>query len=110
MTEFKDFHAHVYFDQASINEARQLCEIASSRFGVKMGRVHEKPVGPHPRWSCQLSIPAELFGQVVPWLSVKRGDLTIFIHGQSDDAYKDHTQHAMWMGEMLELKLDQFKQ
>lgn len=109
VTEISEFHAHVYFDRASIDKARDLCEKASSRFNIKMGRVHEKPVGPHPRWSCQLLIPAELFGQVVPWLSAERGDLTIFLHGQTDDALKDHTQHAIWMGEMLELDLSMFK-
>ena len=109
MSDFEEFHAHVYFDEKTIEEARSLCESARDRFDIQMGRVHEKPVGPHPRWSCQLLIPADLFGQVIPWLSVNRGDLTIFIHSQSDDAYKDHTQHAMWMGELLELKLDQFK-
>ena len=110
MPEMKEFHAHVYFDESSIEEARQLCEVASKRFGIKMGRMHEKPVGPHPRWSCQLLIPAGQFGDVVPWLSAERGDLTIFLHGQTDDAFKDHTQHAIWMGEMLELNLSQFKQ
>ena len=110
MSDFDEFHAHVYFDEKTIREARSLCESARDRFGIQMGRMHEKTVGPHPRWSCQLLIPADLFGKAIPWLSVKRGDLTIFIHGQSDDAYKDHTQHAMWMGEMLELNLDQFKQ
>ncbi|MEP1206405.1 MAG: DOPA 4,5-dioxygenase family protein [Rhizobiaceae bacterium] len=109
MSEIVEFHAHVYFDQNSLQRARDLCEKASSLFAIDMGRVHEKPVGPHPRWSCQLLIPADLFGTVVPWLSVHRGDLTIFIHAQTDDVYKDHTQHAIWMGEMLELNLSQFK-
>ncbi len=54
-TPIKDFHAHVYFDASSLARARALCEEAASRFGAKMGRVHERPVGPHPDWSCQLA-------------------------------------------------------
>ncbi|NKB52104.1 MAG: 4,5-dioxygenase [Rhizobiaceae bacterium] len=108
MSEFAEFHAHVYFDESNIDAARNLCEAASSKFGITMGRMHEKPVGPHPRWSCQLLILGEQFGEVIPWLSVNRGDLTVFIHGQSEDVLADHTQHAMWMGELLELNLSSF--
>ena len=42
------YHAHVYFDADTVETARALCEAARDRFGVVMGRVHEKPVGPHP--------------------------------------------------------------
>lgn len=42
------YHAHVYFAQDSIDQARALCEAAAQRFDVVMGRVHDKPVGPHP--------------------------------------------------------------
>src|SRR5699024_7451167 len=41
------WHAHVYFDVGTVEQARQLCEAAAARFAVKMGRVHERPVGPH---------------------------------------------------------------
>ena len=52
---FAQYHAHVYFDEKTVEQARKLCESAAKRFGVAMGRVHRKPVGPHPRWSCQLA-------------------------------------------------------
>ena len=104
-----EFHAHVYFDASSVETARQLCEAASAKFGIKMGRMHERPVGPHPHWSCQLLVPDQLFGEVIPWLSAHRGDLTIFIHGQTGDDLKDHTQHAIWMGSMPELNLSVFQ-
>ena len=60
------FHAHVYFDAQSIERARALCEEAARRFPLKMGRVHERPVGPHPDWSCQLAFVPEVFGELVP--------------------------------------------
>ncbi|WP_252362782.1 DOPA 4,5-dioxygenase family protein, partial [Escherichia coli] len=40
-----------------------------------MGRVHERPVGPHPDWSCQLAFAPEVFGELVPWLAIHRQDL-----------------------------------
>ena len=108
MTQFDYFHVHVYFDENSIDQARTLCEQARDQFGIEMGRVHEKNVGPHLRWSCQLSLPPEKFGEVIPWVSLQRNGLTIFIHGNTGDGLKDHQDHAIWMGEMLDLNLSIF--
>jgi len=33
----------------TLEQARVLCEAARGRFGLAMGRMHEQPVGPHPR-------------------------------------------------------------
>ena len=108
MVEISGFHAHVYFDEGSVEQARELCEAAVERFGVSMGRMHERPVGPHPRWSCQLAFPPEQFGDFVPWLAVMRGGLTVFIHPETGDDLSDHRDRAIWMGEMLPLKLEMF--
>jgi DOPA 4,5-dioxygenase len=108
MSEIREFHAHVYFDSTSLEQARELCVAAGEQFALRVGRVHERLVGPHPRWSCQLAFAPELFGSVVPWLALHRDGLTVFVHPETGDVVKDHTQHALWMGEMLELNLDAF--
>ena len=105
MTSINGYHAHVYFDADTVENARALCEQARDRFGVEMGRVHEKPVGPHPRWSCQLAFGPETFAELVPWLALNRAGLTVFLHPETGDEIADHTDHAIWMGEMLELDL-----
>ena len=99
------YHAHVYFDATSVAKARALCEQAAATFALKMGRVHERPVGPHPDWSCQLEISRELFGQVVPWLMLHRDGLVVFVHALTGDDLVDHRDHAMWMGAMRALDL-----
>lgn len=48
MQAIKGYHAHVYFDARTIEQARALCEQAAQLFALKMGRVHERSVGPHP--------------------------------------------------------------
>ena len=53
--EFAKYHAHVYFDEKSTEQARELCPTAATLFGVAMGREHQKLVGPHPHWSCQVA-------------------------------------------------------
>lgn len=108
MPEIQDFHAHVYYDAVSIEQARALCEAARDRFAIPMGRMHEKPVGPHPRWSCQLIVPRDKFGEVIPWLALHRGGLTIFTHPNTGQDLEDHRDRAIWMGEMLPLNLDIF--
>jgi len=102
------YHAHVYFDAESIDGARGLCEEAQRRFGAVMGRVHEKPVGPHPMWSCQLAFEPRLFDQVVPWLALNRGHLTVLVHPETGDPLRDHRDHALWMGQMMPLELSIF--
>ena len=104
-SDITGFHAHVYFDSETVEKARALCEAARDRFEIKMGRVHERNVGPHPRWSCQLAFAPEHFGAIIPWLALNRGGLTVFIHPETGDDLADHRDHALWMGEMLPLDL-----
>ena len=103
MSKIKAYHAHIYFDAASLAQARRLCEDCRDKFGVEMGRVHEKPVGPHPDWSCQLAFPPDLFADVVPWLALNRAGLVVFVHPETGDELKDHTEYALWMGDIRPL-------
>jgi aromatic ring-cleaving dioxygenase len=109
MSEIENFHAHVYYDLAEREKALKLCEAAGKKFGVKVGRMHDNPVGPHPRGSCQLTIGNEQLSDVLPWLVLNRGKLTVFTHAQTGNALKDHTQHVIWLGPSETLKLDQFR-
>jgi len=42
MSQIQGYHAHVYFDADTIEQARALCEAAAEKFGVVMGRIHER--------------------------------------------------------------------
>ncbi|WP_275628124.1 DOPA 4,5-dioxygenase family protein [Pseudomonas sp. 273] len=108
MNEIHGYHAHVYYDADSLEQARELCEEAVRLFGVKMGRMHQRPVGPHPDWSCQLAFGSEAFAAVVPWLALHRGGLVVFIHPDTGDDLRDHRDHAIWMGAVRPLDLSQF--
>lgn len=108
MTDISGWHAHVYFGATTVDQARALCEAARDQFGVVMGRVHEKPVGPHPQWSCQLAFAQDLFDQVMPWLALHRDGLVVFAHPETGDDLADHRDHGIWMGTGLPLKLDIF--
>jgi aromatic ring-cleaving dioxygenase len=108
LTSIKGFHSHIYYDESSIGEARALIEQIAQRFEVTVGRIHERPVGPHPDWSCQLQYAPEVFGQLVPWLALNRGKLVVFTHPETDDSLADHRDHAIWMGAIRPLDLTDF--
>lgn len=108
-TAIQGYHSHVYFDAQSYQQALELCTRAAQTFpAVRMGRMHERPVGPHPDWSCQLSYPAELLNEVLPWLAMNRNGLVIFTHPISGDDLRDHRDYAIWMGAVRPLDLSIF--
>ena len=109
LPKISGYHAHVYFDKTTLEQARNLCEAAGRCFPISVGRIHQKPVGPHPDWSCQLAFKPELFGQLVPWLAFNRQGLVIFIHPDTGHDLDDHTERAIWMGEVKKLDLSKFK-
>jgi DOPA 4,5-dioxygenase len=109
MAAIENYHAHVYYDADTRPAASKLCEAAGKAFGVKIGRMHDNPVGPHPRGSCQLTIGKEQFADVVPWLVLNRGPLTVFTHAQTGNALKDHTDHVIWLGPSETLNLAALK-
>ena len=108
MRDVNTLHAHVYFDANTIEQARKLCSDCRDCFGVIMGRVHERPVGPHPDWSCQLTINVGQLGEVLTWLARNRNGLVIFCHPDTGNGLKDHTDHAIWLGAIRPLNLAQF--
>ena len=103
------YHAHVYFGPDSVDQARALCEKAGELFKVAVGRVHEREVGPHRHWSCQLAFDSAEFDRLIPWLDQHRNALDVLVHGVTGDDLADHTIHASWLGHEAALKLDMFK-
>lgn len=102
----KGYHVHIYFEQATFEQAKALCEAAGELFQVTVGRMHSKPIGPHPCWSCQLAFSLDEYTNVLSWLALNRNGLTILIHPLTGNDLKDHTDHASWMGTPQILNLD----
>lgn len=107
-TTIRDFHAHIYFDPSQLAEARALAGEVRQRFGVPFGHFHLGAVGPHPRGSCQMTVPTALFGEVATWLSVNRAGLTIFAHASTGDDLADHSRNVVWFGPSEPLDLSIF--
>ncbi|WP_048440066.1 DOPA 4,5-dioxygenase family protein [Caenimonas sp. SL110] len=104
------YHAHIYYDAQTLEQARALRKSAGEQFNVQLGRVHEMEVGPHPRWSSQIAFDASQFERLVPWLDANRHGLDILVHGLSGNDLEDHTTHAYWLGNEWPLKLEMFRE
>ena len=104
----RDYHAHLYYDVNTLDEARSLADELNLNHPVKIGTFHQKPVGPHPVWSCQLTVSVDQLGEVIPWLLIHHGNVDVFIHPNTGDDLADHTRYVMWIGESYPLNISIF--
>ncbi len=102
------YHAHVYFDAHSLAFATRLYELIGQTFPLKLGRLHQRLVGPHTMWSYQILFSSKDFDQFIPWLDQQRDELSVLVHADTGDDLADHTMHAYWLGEAVDLDLSRF--
>ncbi len=106
MLQLGEYHAHIYYDAMSKQTAMDLVQKLDNLFNVEIGQFHDKPIGPHPTGSIQVTVGPEPLGTILNWFAQNRQGLTIFWHPNTGDVMKDHTEHTIWMGAMPELNLD----
>jgi DOPA 4,5-dioxygenase len=102
------YHAHVYYDPAKTRAAAErLRERVAAEFpDAKLGRWHDALVGPHTQAMYQIAFSSEILASFMPWLMLNRDGLTILLHPETGDDYRDHTAHAAWFGAVLPLRLE----
>lgn len=105
-TAIEGWHAHVYFDADTGERARRLYDRIQQTFpAAVMGRIHEKPVGPHPAWSYQVAFEPPLLAEFMPWLALNRDGLDVFVHPNTGDDLADHRDHVIFLGRSYPLNL-----
>ncbi|MDX1484145.1 MAG: DOPA 4,5-dioxygenase family protein [Alphaproteobacteria bacterium] len=106
------WHAHIYYDpETTKDRAQALREKIAAQFpDAIIGRWHDELVGPHTRSMYQVAFGHALFDRLVPFLAVNRAGLAILVHADSTgDHAADHTDHAIWMGEVLDVNTTQWR-
>ncbi len=105
------YHAHIYYDPAATREraARLRARVAAAFPDAILGRWHDALVGPHPQSMYQIAFARDMLASFLPWLMLNRDGLTILLHAETGDDYADHTDHAVWLGAMLPLRLEVFR-
>jgi aromatic ring-cleaving dioxygenase len=108
-SEIHGYHAHIYYEPETRETAARLRAEIEQTFTVEMGRWRDEPVGPHPQAMYQVKFEPTEFQRIVPWLMLNRSGLAILVHPETGDAYQDHAQNELWLGEKLKLRLDILK-
>jgi DOPA 4,5-dioxygenase len=106
VTDIAGYHAHVYFDGAQREAALRLREAIAERFTVELGRVHDKPVGPHSAAMYQVAFACDELANILPWLMLNRAGLDILVHPRTGDDVADHSTNAIWLGDRLPVDLE----
>jgi DOPA 4,5-dioxygenase len=73
---------------------------------VELGRIHNKPLGPHPKSMYQVKFAPEEFGKLVPWLMLNHAGLDVLVHPETGNDVADHTDQALWLGQKLDLNIE----
>jgi DOPA 4,5-dioxygenase len=102
LDSIRSYHAHIYFDGTGQRRTAELlrAEIAE-RFSVRLGRWHDRLVGPHTRPMYQISFAAAEYPRLVPWLMLNRRGLAVLVHPNTGRPKADHLEHALWLGAIL---------
>lgn len=105
INKHQSYHAHIYFDQNTVDIATELYEKIQNQFDFKIGQLHKKAVGPHLQWMFYLPFSHSDFELLISYLEDNRKGLSILIHPLTGNDLKDHSEHASWLGAPVPLKL-----
>lgn len=108
------FDFHIYYMQSVESQkeyARALHERVRREFPeLRIYKFWEKPIGPHPVAMFEVNtFTPHQTGAFFSWLTVHRGPCSVLIHPNTNDALRDHTEHATWMGMPFPLNTDILK-
>ena len=103
----KVFHAHIYFNAGSRDQAEALQKKAQheiSNWTLGISKLIDRAVGPHPVPMFEIDFFESHLGEIVSWLYSSRGELNILIHRDQTPETPEHTTNAIWIG--IPQKLD----
>jgi aromatic ring-cleaving dioxygenase len=108
-SEITGYHAHIYYDAQTREDARSVRLGIEARFTCVLGRWHDRPVGPHPKSMYQVAFEPDEFPKIVPWLMINRRGLDILVHPNTADPVEDHDISPIWLGNKLALDIESLR-
>lgn len=109
--KYYDFHIYSYaHDGESQNESDLLSGKLLKKFSEEAGNVaiivkvllDSKVIKPHSTqfWEVDVARPEVFLGHLT-WFQLHHGNLSVLIHTHTGNDIKDHTLHALWLGQKL---------
>ncbi|KAI9218210.1 DOPA-like domain-containing protein, partial [Blastocladiella britannica] len=104
------YDVHIYWlpsSKAQYEEAMALKAKAQELFPqLWHGKMWDRPIGPHPYNMFEIDIHNAIdFATFVPWIALNHGNLSVLVHPQTGDDVRDHTVHAIWIGQPVPLDI-----
>lgn len=105
-----NYHAHIYF---SVNQKPEAESLANSLVAldpsIKIFKTHENKVGPHALPMIEVHFTENHLENVVRSLTEKNKNLSVLVHEDSGDDFKDH-ESPIWVGRPLPIDFNFFHQ
>jgi len=96
------WHAHIYYGPESRAAAATLRDrLAGLPEVIFTGRMMDEGVGPHPIPQYEIHFRAVAVQGIVA--ALEGTGLRALVHPLTDDDLADHTSHARWIGEPVDL-------
>ncbi len=107
----EDWHVHVYYGPETKASAEAIrADVEQHLPGLKLGRMHDGPVGPHPEGSFQVLIPNGRLAEAASWFALNRRGHTILLHPNTSDNLKDHRDYPIWFGAAPKINYEMFEE
>lgn len=103
------FHAHIYFENRNLADARELLNHAKKLIFFESAYISEKPIGPHPTGMIELLFNDQNYSLAVDWIKVHHGNFSVLIHQNTGDDMADHSNNILWFGEPRTLNFSFFE-
>ncbi len=105
-----EYHAHIYYDPPTTRDrAERLRARVAAEFPAPSSGAGTMSWSGRIRSRCFRSrFRATLLDAFLPWLMLNRDGLSVLLHPETGDDYRDHSAHAAWLGAALPLRLDVF--
>ena len=97
------YHAHIYYSDADRAAAEALRDrfLAMKPQVLFVGRMIDQGVGPHPIAQYEVHFLEDARSDMVA--AIEASGLRALVHPLTDDDLADHTTHAHWIGEPVDL-------
>lgn len=116
LKERNPYDVHVYYSNSEqAEEALALRQVMAEKFSwMRFYPPKSRPIGPHPSpmWEADFGgfEHRDKLGEVCAFLRREHGSLSVLVHPHSQDGdYADHTRHALWFGDVLDLRIGGWK-